>query len=161
MPSSHVQRRHFDAPALRRRLHRQLGELNALGSLGEVPGEGQSLGGVLEEQLPLDLEAVVERPVVGHVRPLRQVVDRMGRSGFHTGIGVLTRCWTAQLRRPATALPAVPSTCSSTSSLRLTRTAQEELTEATAPPANSSSAYAASSAVTSYCAPRSSQRTGT
>ncbi len=73
-----------------------------------------------------------------------------GRSGFHTGIGVDTRCWTAQSRSPATALAAVPSTCSSSSSRRLTRTAQEEFTEANAPLANSSTAYAASSAVASY-----------
>jgi hypothetical protein len=51
------------------------------------------------------------------------------------------------VRSPATALPCVPSTCSSSSSRRLTRTAQEEFTEATAPLANSSTAYAASSAV--------------
>src|SRR5712692_6860285 len=32
-----------------------------------------------EEQLPLDLEAVLECPVVRDVRPLRQVVDRVGQ----------------------------------------------------------------------------------
>ena len=63
-----------------------------------------------------------------------------GRSGFQTGIGVDTRCCTAQSRSPATALPSVPSTCSSSSSRRFTRTAQDELTEAIAPLANSSTA---------------------
>ena len=72
-----------------------------------------------------------------------------GRSGFHTGIGVDTRCCTAQSRSPATALATVPSTWSSSSSRRLTRTVQEEFTEANAPLANSSTAYAASSAVAS------------
>ena len=42
----------------------------------------------------------------------------------------------------------------------MTRTAQEEFTEANAPLANSSTAYAASSAVASYGEPDSSQRRG-
>jgi hypothetical protein len=83
-----------------------------------------------------------------------------GRSGFHTGIGVDTRCCTAQWRRPATALPCVPSTCSSSSSRRLTLTAQDEFTEANAPLPNSTTAYAASSAVASYGRPDSSHRRG-
>ena len=70
-------------------------------------------------------------------------------SGFQTGLGVAARCWTRQLRRPATAEPSVPSTWNSTSSSRLTRTAQEELIWAIAPPSSSKMPYAASSAVAS------------
>ena len=81
-------------------------------------------------------------------------------SGFQTGFGVAVRCWALQLRRPATALPCVPSTWNSTSSSRLTRVVQEEFSEATMPPSSSKMAYAASSAVASYSAPCSSQRVG-
>ena len=82
----------------------------------------------------------------------------VGRSGFHTGMGVATRGWTRQPNSPATAEPWVPSTWNSTSSPRSTRTAQEELTWARMSPSSSKIAYAASSAVAAYARPCSSQR---
>src|SRR5215211_2706129 len=84
----------------------------------------------------------------------------VGRSGFQTGIGVRTRGWMRQPKRPATAEPWVPSTWNSTSSPRSTRTAHDELTWATMSPSSSKIAYAASSAVAAYLRPCSSQRSG-
>ena len=76
--------------------------------------------------------------VVRHLLPLRRgSAGRCGRSGSQTGFGVAARGWIRQWCRPATALPCVPSTWNSTSSSRLTRTAQEELIWATMPPSES------------------------
>ena len=50
----------------------------------------------------------------------------LGMSGFQTGIGVAAAGWIRHSRRPATALPSVPSTCSSNSSSRSTRTHHDE-----------------------------------
>jgi hypothetical protein len=83
-----------------------------------------------------------------------------GASGFHTGIGVAALDWARQRRRPATALPCVPSTWNSTSSSRNTRTHHDELNWATTPSSSSKIAYAASSAVAAYSSPFSSQRRG-
>ncbi|CPU63998.1 Uncharacterised protein [Mycobacteroides abscessus] len=74
----------------------------------------------------------------------------VGRSGFHTGLGVRARGWTRHPKSPATADPSVPSTWNSTSSPRSTRTAHDEFTWATtgpSGPASSKIPYAASSAV--------------
>src|SRR4029453_19017641 len=69
------------------------------------------------------------------------------RSGFHTGIGVLTRGWLRQPNRPPAAEPWVPSTWNSTSSPRSTRTAHDELIWAITSSSISKIAYAVSSAV--------------
>ena len=69
-------------------------------------------------------------------------------SGFQTGIGVPAAGWMRHSRRPATALPCVPSTCSSKSSSRSTRTHQDEFICTIGPSSISKVAYAASSAVT-------------
>src|SRR6266700_2751202 len=79
--TSDRQRRDFEPPALGRGLQRQVGQLHAPGPLGQVPGERPALGGALEEQLPLHLEAVVEGHVVRHVRPQLLVLDRVGQVG--------------------------------------------------------------------------------
>ena len=57
-------------------------------------------------------------------------------SGFHTGLGVLTRAWLQHFCSPATAEPWVPSTWKVTRSSRRTRVHQELLMCATAPPAS-------------------------
>ena len=63
--------------------------------------------------------------------------DGIRRSGFQIDFGVVTAGWTLHSRRPATALPCVPSTCSSNSSSRLTRTHQDEFICTISPPSNS------------------------
>ena len=65
----------------------------------------------------------------GHLDPRRAVVDRgPARSGFQTALRRGRRAAGPGTRAgPATALPCVPSTCSSNSSSRLTRTHQDEL----------------------------------
>jgi hypothetical protein len=52
-------------------------------------------------------------------------------------LGVAIAGCTLHPRRPATALPSVPSTCSSKSSSRFTRTHQDEFICTTSPPSNS------------------------
>jgi hypothetical protein len=54
-------------------------------------------------------------------------------SGFQTGRGVMLACWITQSRRPATALPLVPSTCKVSRSSRRTRVVQDELKWAMTP----------------------------
>ena len=49
----------------------------------------------------------------------------LSTSGFHTQRGVAEMCWAVQSRRPATAEPCVPSTCSVSRSSRRTRTSQD------------------------------------
>jgi hypothetical protein len=60
-----------------------------------------------------------------------------GRSGFHVDLGVAAAGWILHPRSPATADPCVPSTCSSNSSSRFTRTAHDEFICTTRPPSNS------------------------
>ncbi len=62
-------------------------------------------------------------------------------------MGVALRGWILQPKRPTTAEPCVPSTWNSTSSSRLTRVVQLELSCAVMPPSRPKTAYAASSAV--------------
>ena len=126
----------------------------------EVPRERLVLDDVAQERLPLDLEAVVEVLVVGHLLPL--VAEALGGRQVRVPhrLRRAARCCSRQRRRPATAEPWVPSTWNSTSSSRCTRTAQDELICATIPPSSSKMAYAASSAVASYSTPCSSTRRG-
>ena len=96
---------------------------------------------VPQEELPLDLEGVVEEHVVGHIDP---GVHGSGNglaemSGFHTGFGVLARMLSFALAKTGDgAAQWVPSTCSWKSSSRLTRTHQDELIWATITPPSSS-----------------------
>ena len=109
--------------------------------------------------LPLGLEAVVELGVVRYLLPL--VAEGLGRRQVRVPHRLRRRraVLDAAARRPATALPSVPSTWNSTSSSRYTRTAHEELICAIDPAVRARRcAYAASSAVAAYGSPCSSQR---
>ena len=57
-------------------------------------------------------------------------------SGFQTGLGVFCVRLNPATRKPATALPFVPSTCRVSRSSRRTRTVHEELKCAITPPAS-------------------------
>jgi hypothetical protein len=73
------QRRDVDPAALGRGPPGQLGQLHALGALGQVPAQRPALRGGAQELLPLHLEPVVEGGVVRDVGPLSRVVDRVGQ----------------------------------------------------------------------------------
>src|SRR5580692_10344482 len=79
MPMSPGQPGHVDPASLGRGLQGEPGQLHPPGALGEVPGEGRACRHMLEEQLPLHLEAVVEQLMVWYIGPLRLVVDGVGQ----------------------------------------------------------------------------------
>ena len=132
------QLRHLEPPPLGRRPQPQFGELHARRPPSRSHGNGSPSATWRRNISHCTLNAVVELLVVRHLGPLgaevlggRQVrvPDRLA--------ACRARCWTRQWRRPATALPSVPSTWNSTSSSRYTRTAQDELICAMTPPSSS------------------------
>ena len=153
-PRSQVQLRHLDAAALGGRPQAELGELDAAGAGEEVVRERRRrrrsrVATWRRNASHCTLKPLSSSALSGTTCHWSRKRSVTGRSGFQTGIGVAARCWIRHSRRPATALPWVPSTWNSTSSSRFTRTHHEELTCATTPPSSSKIAYAASSAVAS------------
>src|SRR3989441_11962865 len=69
------QRWYIDPAPPRRRRECQLRELHALGALAEIVSERLVRRDVTQKHLPLDLERVVERSLVGNFLPLPVVVD--------------------------------------------------------------------------------------
>ena len=114
----------------------ELGELHALGALDQVELPRRVGDDVADELLPLQLEAVLVDLVVRHLVPLlRRTSWSAARPDSRPG-AACSRDAGEAARQPATAEPWVPSTWKVTRSSRFTRTHQDELMCAMAPPAS-------------------------
>src|SRR4051794_13516494 len=77
MTSRTSELRDFDPLPFLPTLHAELRELNALRTFAKAPAEGLVECDVTQEQLPLDLEAVVVLDVVRNLLPVLHEVDRL------------------------------------------------------------------------------------